>query len=74
LRLLLRYAFDELNLYRLTAVVPEYNPIALHLFSKAEFLEEVRQRKALNRDGRRWDLLHLGILHEEWGALQARSQ
>ncbi len=27
LRLLLRYAFDELNLYRLTAVVPEYNPV-----------------------------------------------
>jgi len=74
LRLLLRYAFDELNLYRLTAVVPEYNPVALHLFSKASFVEEVRQRKALNRDGRRWDLLHLGILHEEWDALQARSQ
>jgi RimJ/RimL family protein N-acetyltransferase len=74
LRLLLRYAFDELNLYRLTAIVPEYNPVALHLFSKAGFVEEVRQRKALNRDGRRWDLLHLGILHEEWDALQARSQ
>jgi RimJ/RimL family protein N-acetyltransferase len=74
LRLLLRYAFDELNLYRLTAIVPEYNPVALHLFSKAGFVEEVRQRKALNRDGRRWDLLHLGILHEEWDAAQASSR
>ena len=74
LRLLLRYAFDELNLYRLTAVIPEYNPLALHLFSNAGFVEEVRRRKALNRDGRRWDLLHLGILHEEWDAPQAGSR
>jgi RimJ/RimL family protein N-acetyltransferase len=74
LRLLLRYAFDELNLYRLTAVIPEYNPLALHLFSKAGFVEEVRRRKALNRDGKRWDLLHLGILHEEWDGRLAASR
>ncbi len=74
LRLLLRYAFDELNLYRLTAVIPEYNPVALHLFSKAGFVEEVRRRKALERDGRRWDMIHLGILHEEWDARQADSR
>jgi RimJ/RimL family protein N-acetyltransferase len=74
LRLLLRYAFDELNLFRLTAVIPEYNPVALHLFSKAGFVEEVRRRKALNRDGKRWDLIHLGILHEEWDMLLAASR
>jgi RimJ/RimL family protein N-acetyltransferase len=71
LRLLLRYAFDELNLYRLTAVIPEYNPVALRLFSQAGFVEEVRRRKALERDGRRWDVIHLGILHDEWDARQA---
>jgi RimJ/RimL family protein N-acetyltransferase len=70
LHLLLRYAYDELNLYRLTALVPEYNQVALHLFSKAGFIEEVRRRKALNRDGRRWDMIHLGLLFEEWAALQ----
>jgi len=32
LSLLLRYAFDELNLYRLTAIIPEYNLPALELF------------------------------------------
>jgi RimJ/RimL family protein N-acetyltransferase len=74
LRLLLRYAFDELNLYRLTAVIPEYNPVALRLFSNAGFVEEVRRRKALERDGRRWDLIHLGILHDEWDARQAGYQ
>ena len=71
LRLLLRYAFDELNLYRLTAAIPEYNPVGLHLFSKAGFVEEVRRRKALDRDGRRWDMIHMGLLHEEWDAKQA---
>lgn len=66
LQLLLQYAFDELNLYRLTALIPEYNVIALHVFSKAGFVEEVRRRQSVNRDGRHWDLIHLGILHEEW--------
>jgi RimJ/RimL family protein N-acetyltransferase len=71
---LLRYAFDELNLYRLTAVIPEYNPVAMQLFSKAGFVEEVRRRKALNRDDKRWDLINLGLLHEEWSARQINSQ
>jgi RimJ/RimL family protein N-acetyltransferase len=68
LDLLLRFAFDELNLYRLTAIIPEYNVAALHVFSKAGFIEEVRRRQSVNRDGRRWDLIHLGILQEEWQA------
>jgi RimJ/RimL family protein N-acetyltransferase len=73
LRLLLRYAFDELNLYRLTAVIPEYNPGALHLFPKAGFVEEVRRRKSLNRYGKHWDLVYMGILHEDWAERQKNS-
>lgn len=77
LSLLLRYAFDELNLYRLTALVPEYNRDALRFFEKVGFVIEVRRRQALNRDGRRWDLLHLGLLQEEWaqnGSLKIDEQ
>ena len=66
LRLLLHYCFSELNLYRLTATMPEYNTAALGLFQKFGFVEEVRRRQAIHRDGRRWDLLHLGLLREEW--------
>jgi RimJ/RimL family protein N-acetyltransferase len=66
LQMLLRYAFDELNLYRLTAQVPEYNQAALRLAEKAGFVEEVRRREAQQREGRYWDLLHLGLLKEEW--------
>ena len=66
LHLLKRYAFDELNLFRLTAFVQEYNQGALALFKKSGFREEVRRRQALNRNGRRWDLIHLGLLLDEW--------
>jgi RimJ/RimL family protein N-acetyltransferase len=38
----------------------------LRFFEKAGFIVEVRRRQALNRDGRRWDLLHLGLLQQEW--------
>lgn len=66
LRLLVNIAFNELNLYRLNATLPEYNTAALALFCEHGFVEEVRQREAVNRYGRRWDLLHLGLLREEW--------
>ncbi len=60
------YAFDELNLYRLTALIPEYNAAAGIFFRRFGFVEEVRRRKALERDARRWDLLHYGLLAKEW--------
>jgi RimJ/RimL family protein N-acetyltransferase len=66
LTLLLRYAFGELNLYRVTAVVPAYNEGALRLFHKFGFVEEVRRRKALHRDGQFWDIIGLGLLNTEW--------
>jgi RimJ/RimL family protein N-acetyltransferase len=66
LGLFLRFAFDELNLYRLTAVVGEDNPGGVNFFQKFGFVEEVRRRKALLRDGQTYDLLMLGLLRDEW--------
>jgi RimJ/RimL family protein N-acetyltransferase len=51
-----------------TAVVPAYNEGALGLFRKFGFVEEIRRRKALNRDGEIWDLVGLGLLNSEWRA------
>jgi RimJ/RimL family protein N-acetyltransferase len=65
LRMLIRYAFGELNLYRLSASVPEYNRAALHVLQKAGFQVEVRRRKAILRDGEACDLLVLGLLRDE---------
>ena len=72
LALVLRYAFSELNLYRLSAIIPEYNEAALALFSKSGFIEEVRRRQAIQRDGERWDVVQMGILAEEWNAGKSR--
>jgi RimJ/RimL family protein N-acetyltransferase len=66
LSMLLRYAFGELNLYRVTAVVPAYNQGAFGLFQKFGFIEEIRRRQALNRDGQIWDLVSFGLLNTEW--------
>jgi len=71
LQLLLRYAFNELNLFRITAPVPEYNTCALSLVKKFGFVEEVRRRQALQRDNRRWDLIYFGLLNQEWQDQQA---
>jgi len=66
LRMLLRFAFAELNLFRVTASVPEYNEGAIALLQKFGFVQEVCRRKALERDGRRWDLYVFGLLSSEW--------
>jgi len=66
MQMLLRYMFAELNLFRVSVDVPEYNEAALALVRKFGFVEEVRRRQALDRDGRRWDLLVFGLLQEEW--------
>ena len=66
LTMLLRYSFGELNLYRVTAVVPAYNEGAIRLFQKFGFMEEVRRRKAIHRDGEFWDLVSFGLLNAEW--------
>ena len=68
LGMLIRFAFAELNLFRLSARIPEYNQAAISLFSKFSFVEEIRRRQALDRDGRRWDMLVFGLLHSEWQA------
>ena len=71
LELLLRFAFAELNLFRVTIVIPEYNQAALGLVRKFLFVEEVRRRQAILRDDHTWDLLVYGLLRSEWSE-QAR--
>ena len=66
LQLLLRYAFNELNLYRLSAMTVEYNTGAIRFFERAGFAVEVRRRQAVQRDGKRWDVVMLGLLRDEW--------
>jgi RimJ/RimL family protein N-acetyltransferase len=66
MRVMLRYAFNELNLRRVGLIVFEYNPRAIRSYEKAGFVHEGRARGFLYREGQRWDLLFMGILREEW--------
>ncbi len=66
MQVMLRYAFTELNLYRLTLEVFEYNQRAIQSYRKAGFKEEGRIRKSLLREGSRWDVIVMGILRDEW--------
>jgi RimJ/RimL family protein N-acetyltransferase len=66
MNVLLRFAFHELNLHRVNLNVFEYNPRAIRCYEKVGFKHEGRMRACLNRDGRRWDLVYMGILRSEW--------
>ena len=70
MNVLLRFAFTEINLRRVTLTVFEYNPRAIRSYEKAGFRHEGRKRLSLNREGRRYDELFMGILREEWMELQ----
>jgi RimJ/RimL family protein N-acetyltransferase len=64
--LILRYAFCELNLQRVSLNVFEYNPRAIRTYEKLGFIHEGQSRGVLRRDGRRYNLIFMGILREEW--------
>lgn len=68
LQLILNYAFNELNLYRVGLDVIGDNERALRAYRKAGFIEEGRLRAAVYRDGRRNDRVMMSILRDEWQA------
>jgi RimJ/RimL family protein N-acetyltransferase len=66
MRIMLRYAFQELNLRRVGLIVFEYNPRAIRSYQKAGFVPEGQVREVMLRDGMRWGYQYMGILREEW--------
>lgn len=72
MRLALRFAFLELNLNRISLTVFEYNQRGIRSYEKVGFKEEGRERQALERDGKRWDMIFMGILKSEWEPLSQK--
>ena len=70
MRLMLRYGFTELNLHRISLDVFEQNPRGIRSYEKCGFKHEGRIRDFLLRDGRRSDMLFMGILRDEWNKLE----
>ncbi len=69
-RLIVRYGFETLNLNRIALRVYAYNPRAIRTYEKAGFKMEGVLRQDCYRDGRYWDTHIMGILREEWNAIE----
>lgn len=66
MRLLLRFAFHELNLHRVYLTVFSYNTPAIRLYEKLGFHQEGVYREHILRDGQAYDMLLYGLLAKEW--------
>ena len=68
MRLLLQFAFGELNLRRVQLTVFSYNTAAIRLYEKLCFQREGTFREFLQRDGQLYDMYLYGLLRREWEA------
>jgi len=66
IHLILKYAFYELNLHRVGLDVISYNKVAIELYKKMGFQIEGCMREAVQRDGKYFDRIIMGILRDEW--------
>jgi RimJ/RimL family protein N-acetyltransferase len=63
---ILRFAFRQMNLNRVSLEVFETNERALACYRKCGFREEGRLRQERFKHGRYWDAIVMGILREEF--------
>ena len=66
MNLILRYAFLELNLHRVSLNVFGYNERAIRSYQKNGFVIEGKAINAIERDSKFWDVYYMGILKREW--------
>lgn len=66
MKLVVDYAFNELNLHRVSLSVFDYNPCAIRSYEKAGFILEGRKREVIRRNGRWYDILYMAVLRREW--------
>lgn len=68
LDLTLGFAFRELNLHRVNLNTFEFNERAVRSYLRLGFQAEGEMRGAMRRYGRRYNLVYMGVLREEWYA------
>jgi RimJ/RimL family protein N-acetyltransferase len=66
---ILRYGFEQLDLYRVSAATVEFNTAAQRVLAKCGFKQEGCEREAIYCAGRRWNRLNYGILRADFIAL-----
>lgn len=65
-RTIINFAFNHLDIYRITARTAEFNEAAKRLMERVNFKLEGRERKSIFCEGKRWDKVTYGLLKEEW--------
>jgi RimJ/RimL family protein N-acetyltransferase len=65
-RTLLRFAFEQMNLNKVSLGVFEFNERAIACYRKCGFVEEGRLREEYYQDGRYWDVIRMSILRREY--------
>jgi diamine N-acetyltransferase len=68
MQLMLRYAFNTLNLNRIFLRVYATNPRAVKSYENAGFVHEGRLRQAHFQDGQYIDVLLMSVVRSEWKA------
>ncbi len=68
MQVLLRFAFTEANLNRVSLHVFGYNEHAIRAYEKIGFVHEGRERQAIWRENAYRDVVLMAILREEWQA------
>lgn len=71
MRLLIRFAFAELNLNRLELEVYDFNERARRSYANCGFREEGRLRERQYKNGAYVDVIQMGLLRSEWEAEQS---
>jgi RimJ/RimL family protein N-acetyltransferase len=70
-RLVLDFAFQELNLHRVQATVFRYNRRSVAMCERLGFQREGIYREFIHRDGQRYDMILYGLLRREYRGQQA---
>ena len=73
IRVILRYAFEDLGLQRVSLSVFEFNEPAISAYEKLGFKREGRWRQAIQRDDRLYDAILMRILASEWRSKEPAS-
>lgn len=66
IRLIVEHGFTQLNLHRIYCGTAENNIGMQKIALSIGFKEEGRSRKALYKNGEFWDLIHYGLLKDEY--------
>lgn len=68
-RVMLRYAFQELNLNRVELAVIQYNEAGIRAYQNVGFKHEGTLHASVYRDGEYYDVLMMGMLRADWEPL-----